>query len=149
MLSIRSSPNSSHVVKTLSRIIFTYFLEKNPIIYCNRYGTIGKNELIGTLSLVDLSACRLLLENLQTRSRLTLLFQIITWLQNPEEQKGLKKKTLWEKGENAGYQHFLLFPTMFFFHVLEKFIPFKQYTIYRLQRFCIRTEPKFCRLVKS
>ena len=22
-------------------------------------------------------------------------------------------KTLWKKGENAGYQHFLLFPTMF------------------------------------
>ena len=22
-------------------------------------------------------------------------------------------ETLWEKGENAGYQHFLLFPTMF------------------------------------
>ena len=22
-------------------------------------------------------------------------------------------KTLWEKGENAGHQHFLLFPTMF------------------------------------
>ena len=22
-------------------------------------------------------------------------------------------KTMWEKGENAGYQHFLLFPTMF------------------------------------
>ena len=25
----------------------------------------------------------------------------------------IKKKTLWKKEKNAGYQHFLLFPTMF------------------------------------
>ena len=35
----------------------------------------------------------------------------------------IEQKTLWEKGENAGYQHFLLFPTVFskpfFFRVVE------------------------------
>ena len=25
----------------------------------------------------------------------------------------MKQKTLWDKGENAGYQHFLLYTTMF------------------------------------
>ena len=52
------------------------------------------------------------------------------------------------KGENAGKQHFLLFPQCFLLYQEEK-LSFLQHLICRLQMLWVWASPKFCRLLKS
>ena len=51
------------------------------------------------------------------------------------------------KGENAGYQHFLLF-TQSFLPIPKQISIFQLHFICHLQMLSIKTSPKFCRLVK-
>ena len=51
------------------------------------------------------------------------------------------------KGENAGKQHFLLFPQCFLHYQGEK-LSLKQPLICHLKMLSIWSHPKFCRLVK-
>ena len=63
----------------------------------------------------------------------------------------LKKKALENtmgKGENAGNQHFLLFPQCFLLYLREKLL-FYQSLIWRLQMLSVWSHPKFCCLVKG
>ena len=63
----------------------------------------------------------------------------------------LKKKDMENtvgKGENAGNQHFLLFPQCFLLYQVEK-SSFQQCLLRRLQMLSIWSRPKFCRLVKG
>ena len=52
------------------------------------------------------------------------------------------------KGENAGNQHFLLFPQRFLLYQRQK-SPFELHLFCRLQMLSIWSHPKFCRLVNS
>ena len=52
------------------------------------------------------------------------------------------------KGENAGNQHFLLFP-QFFLTIHNRISFFKLHLFYRLQMLSIWTSSKMCRLKKS
>ena len=59
-------------------------------------------------------------------------------------------KQLWEKGENAGNQHFLLFPQCLLCILFPIQITiFESKLICHLQMLWIWTRPRFCRLVKS
>ena len=62
--------------------------------------------------------------------------------------KTLTHENIVEKGENAGDQHFFLFPTMFLLFQQQISI-FQSHLFCRLQMLSIWTSLQFCHLVKS
>ena len=57
-------------------------------------------------------------------------------------------KNIVRKGENAGNQHFVLFPQSFL-PFPKKISLFESHLFCRLQMLSFLTSPKFCHLVKS
>ena len=69
---------------------------------------------------------------------------------NPDFKRPQRRpwKTLEEKGENAGNQHFLIFPQCFLLYPREK-LSLYPFLICRLQMLSIWLCPTFCRLEKG
>ena len=64
-------------------------------------------------------------------------------LTTPKERKKLR-----EKGENAGNQHFLLFP-LFFLPFSKQFLKFHSCIFYHVHMLSTGTSLKFCHFVKT
>ena len=79
------------------------------------------------------------------------LLQVFTTQSGPLTTLSLRKRpfeNIAGKGENAGHQHFLLFPQCFLLFQKSSSI-FESHLFCRLQSLSIWTGQKFCRLVKS
>ena len=73
------------------------------------------------------------------------LYHTIPTFNDPDKEA---LKNIVGKGENAGNQHFLLFPQSFLPFPKEISV-FESHSICRLQMLSILTSPQFCCLVKS
>ena len=95
---------------------------------------MGKGEMV-VLSIFSCFYNRLLLT----------VYNTIQTFNDPETEAF---ENIVEKGENAGHQHFLLFPQCFL-PFPNQFSILQSHLFYRRQMFSIWTTLKFCRLVMS